>query len=72
MLEAIRGRHEAWMERLLIAAGPHAADSAWGVRLAADGLWYSDLLGLAPPAGVARARAVARLLALAEATIELD
>ena len=35
------------MERML--EGVLAREDAWLVRLAADGLWYSDLLGIAPP-----------------------
>jgi hypothetical protein len=38
---------------------------AWMVRLAADGLWYADLLGLAAPRGEDRRALLARLLALA-------
>jgi hypothetical protein len=35
------------------------------VRLAADGLWYADLLGLAAPHGDDRRAVLARLLTLA-------
>jgi hypothetical protein len=35
------------------------------VRLAADGLWYSDLLGITTPQGEDRSRLIARLLSLA-------
>jgi hypothetical protein len=35
------------------------------VRLAADGLWFADLLGLAPPQGRTRAELLKRLEALA-------
>jgi AcrR family transcriptional regulator len=63
--DAIRARHDRWMERLLEGVADPA--EAWVVRLAADGLWYSGLLGLAPPEGAARARVMARLLALAGA-----
>ena len=41
-------------------------DDAWLVRLAADGLWYSDLLGIAAPQGDDRRRLIERLLALAQ------
>ena len=61
-LEATRVREAAWMERIL-AGAPDRVD-AWLVRLAADGLWYSDLLGVAPPEGEDRRRLIARLLAL--------
>jgi AcrR family transcriptional regulator len=64
VLEGIRARYEGWMDRLLDDADPAGA---WVVRLAADGLWYSDLLGLAPPGGETRARVLTRLAALAGA-----
>ena len=63
VLEAVRARYATWMGRLL-ARTEDPAD-AWLVRLAADGLWYADLLGTAPPAGDDRRRVVDRLLALA-------
>jgi AcrR family transcriptional regulator len=63
VLEAARRRHSEWMERML--GGALAREDAWLVRLAADGLWYSDLLGVAPPQGDDRRRLIARLLALA-------
>jgi AcrR family transcriptional regulator len=62
-LEATRVREASWMERIL--AGATDPVDAWLVRLAADGLWYSDLLGIAPPQGDDRRRLMARLLALA-------
>jgi AcrR family transcriptional regulator len=65
VLEVARERQQEWMERLLDAAPTR--EDAWLVRLAADGLWYSDLLGIAPPEGDDRRRLIARLLALAEA-----
>jgi AcrR family transcriptional regulator len=63
VLEIARERHAEWMERML--GGALAREDAWLVRLAADGLWYSDLLGIAPPKGEDRRRLTARLLALA-------
>lgn len=64
VLEVVRDRYAAWMERMLAdAADP---DDAWLVRLAADGLWYSDLLGVAAPTGDDRRRLIERLVALAE------
>jgi AcrR family transcriptional regulator len=62
VLEVARERQQAWMERLLDSAPTR--EDAWLVRLAADGLWYSDLLGIAPPQGDDRRRLIARLLAL--------
>lgn len=63
VLELARERHAAWTERML--GGALAREDAWLVRLAADGLWYSDLLGIAPPQGEDRRRLMRRLLALA-------
>ena len=51
-LERVRERYAAWQEQLADeAADPVEATVA---RLAADGLWLHDLLGLAPPAGELR------------------
>jgi AcrR family transcriptional regulator len=63
VLEVARERYADWMERML--GGALAREDAWLVRLAADGLWYSDLLGIAAPQGEDRRRLLARLLALA-------
>jgi AcrR family transcriptional regulator len=64
MLALARERYARWTERMLAGAGDPV--DAWLVRLAADGLWYSDLLGLAPPDGTDRRRLVERLVALAQ------
>ncbi|MEA2311089.1 MAG: hypothetical protein QOE28_1057 [Solirubrobacteraceae bacterium] len=62
-LAQVRARYEGWQERLAgEAADPVTATVA---RLAADGLWLADLLGLAPPAGAHRDAVLARLLELA-------
>ena len=64
-LERVRERYAAWQEQLAAeAADPVEATVA---RLAADGLWLADLLGLAPPAGELRERVMARMLELADA-----
>ena len=64
VLAAVRAFQEKWMQRML--AGQIAADDAWLVRLAADGLWYADLLGLAAPRGEDRRALLARLVTLAQ------
>ena len=64
VLEAVRERYAGWMAGMLAEAADPV--DAWLVRLAADGLWYSDLLGIAPPTGEDRRRVIARLVALAE------
>ena len=63
VLAAVRAFQDKWMARML-EGGIDPAD-AWMVRLAADGLWYADLLGLAAPRGDDRRALLARLLALA-------
>jgi hypothetical protein len=63
VLAAVRTFQEKWMARML-EGGIDPAD-AWTVRLAADGLWYADLLGLAAPRGDDRRVLLARLLTLA-------
>ncbi len=63
-LDAVRARHAEWQARLVEEAGdPVRATVA---RLAADGLWLADLLGLAPPEGELRDRVLARLLELCD------
>ena len=63
VLAAVRAFQEKWMAQML-ASGIDPAD-AWLVRLAADGLWYADLLGLAAPTGGDRRVLLERLLTLA-------
>jgi AcrR family transcriptional regulator len=64
VLEIARERYAEWMERILATVDDPV--DAWLVRLAADGLWYSDLLGIAAPRGDDRRRLIERLSALAE------
>jgi AcrR family transcriptional regulator len=64
VLTAVRERHAAWQDRIATEGGdPVGATVA---RLAADGLWLADLLGIAPPGGELRARVLARLLELCD------
>ena len=63
VLAAVRAFQEKWMARML--EGRSTPTDAWMVRLAADGLWYADLLGLAAPRGDDRRALLARLLTLA-------
>jgi len=58
-LEAVRKRYATWQDRL-VADAPDRVDATL-VRLAADGLWFADLLGLAPPTGRLRRAVAARL-----------
>jgi AcrR family transcriptional regulator len=61
-LAGIRARWQAWQDRLAEDAADPA--TATVVRLAADGLWLADLLGLAPPRGPLRQAVVGRLIEL--------
>jgi AcrR family transcriptional regulator len=63
VLEVARERYAEWTARML--AGADDPVDAWLVRLAADGLWYSDLFGIAAPQGADRRRLIERLVALA-------
>jgi AcrR family transcriptional regulator len=63
VLEVARERYAEWTARMLAVADDPV--DAWLVRLAADGLWYSDLFGIAAPQGADRRRLIERLVALA-------
>ncbi len=58
-LDAVRARYETWRERL----GQDGIDEvdATIVRLAAEGLWFCELLELGPPTGELREQVLARL-----------
>jgi AcrR family transcriptional regulator len=61
-LEAVRARYASWQARM-VDDGIDPV-SATIVRLAAEGLWFCELLELAPPTGELREQVVERLLAL--------
>jgi AcrR family transcriptional regulator len=63
-LTAVRERYVAWQDRVVTEGGDPV--EATVARLAADGLWLADLLGLAPPRGELRRRVLAHLLALGD------
>jgi AcrR family transcriptional regulator len=62
-LERVREHYGALQERLVLEGDDPV--QATVARLAADGLWLADLLGLAPPAGELREKVRARLVELA-------
>ena len=63
VLATARERYATWQDRVeREGSDPVEATVA---RLAADGLWLADLLGLAPPQGQLREAVLARLLELA-------
>ena len=63
VLAAARASYEGWQARLVEESDEPVEVTV--ARLAADGLWLADLLGLGPPAGELRAQVLARLLELA-------
>ena len=64
VLAVVRERYATWQDRVVTEGGDPV--EATVARLAADGLWLADLLGLAPPEGELRARVLARLLELCD------
>jgi AcrR family transcriptional regulator len=64
VLAVVRDRHAAWQDRVATEGGDPV--DATVARLAADGLWLADLLGIAPPEGELRERVLARLLELCD------
>ena len=64
-LDFVRERYRAWQARIEAdGVGPAAATL---VRLAADGLWFADLLDLGAPRGEVRERVLARMADLTRA-----
>jgi len=63
LLELVRERTERWHLRATEGQDPARATL---LRLTADGLFWSELLGLAPPTGELRDRVVALMLDLVE------
>jgi AcrR family transcriptional regulator len=64
VLAAVRERYATWQDRVATESGDPV--EATVARLAADGLWLADLLGIAPPAGKLREQVLARLLELSD------
>jgi AcrR family transcriptional regulator len=64
LLVAVRKQYGIWQDRVE-REGRDPVD-ATVARLAADGLWLAELLGMGPPTGELREQVLQRLLALAE------
>jgi AcrR family transcriptional regulator len=64
VLAMVRDRYATWQDRIATEGGDPV--DATVARLAADGLWLADLLGMAPPHGELRERVLARLLELCD------
>ncbi len=63
VLTAVRERYATWQDRVAAEGGDPV--EATVARLAADGLWLAELLGMGPPTGELRDRVLERLLELA-------
>ena len=63
VLRTVRDRYAIWQDRVE-REGSDPVD-ATVARLAADGLWLAELLGMAPPRGRLREQVLSRLLELA-------
>jgi AcrR family transcriptional regulator len=68
LLLAVRKQYGIWQDRVE-REGRDPVD-ATVARLAADGLWLAELLGMGPPRGELRERVLQRLLDLAEPRID--
>jgi Tetracyclin repressor-like, C-terminal domain len=64
VLAKVRERYATWQDRIATEGGDPV--EATVARLAADGLWLADLLGMAPPEGELRDRVMTRLLDLCD------
>ena len=58
-MQAVRSRYEGWQERI-VDDGIDPVDATI-VRLAADGLWFAELMGLGAPRGELREQVLERL-----------
>ena len=65
LLVAVRKQYGIWQDR--VERESRDPVDATVARLAADGLWLAELLGMGPPTGELRERVLQRLLDLAEA-----
>jgi AcrR family transcriptional regulator len=64
VLAVVRDRYATWQDRVATEGGDPV--EATVARLAADGLWLADLLGMAAPQGELREKVMARLLELCD------
>jgi AcrR family transcriptional regulator len=63
LLDAVKARYEEWQQR--VEHDGLSPTLATIIRLAVDGLWFAELLQLAPPTGELREDVVQTLLGLA-------
>ena len=68
LLGAVRDQYGAWQDRVEREARNPVDGTV--ARLAADGLWLAELLGMGPPTGELRDRVLQRLSELAEPDID--
>jgi AcrR family transcriptional regulator len=69
-LDAVRARYAGWQERV-VGDGIDPVDATL-VRLAADGLWFCELLGLGPPSGALREQVLERMRSLTRAPDQMS
>ncbi|MEO8607779.1 MAG: TetR/AcrR family transcriptional regulator [Chloroflexota bacterium] len=65
LLKPLQARYDTWQARIVAESGENRA-LATIIRLALDGLWMSDLFGMAPPDGALRAEILSTLLNLSK------
>lgn len=68
LLEPLRAQYASWQARTEHDGVPAARATI--IRLALDGLWFADLLDLAPPTGALREQLITELLTLTHETGE--
>lgn len=68
LLEPLRSRYDSWQMHTENDGVPPARATI--IRLALDGLWFAELLDLAPPGGSLREQLITELLALTHETGE--
>ena len=64
LLAPLRARYAEWQQQIEHDGIDPAIATL--VRLAADGLWFADMFGLAPPSAALRARMLDTLIALTQ------
>ncbi len=67
MLEPLRSAYVRWMRRIQTEVKDPL--DGWLIRLALDGLWFSDLFGLPVPSTAQRKRLASRLTQIAKSNI---
>jgi LPS sulfotransferase NodH len=64
LLQPLRERYNAWQS--IVESDGISPARATVARLAADGLWFNELLGLAPPSPERRSEILKEIIALTQ------